>query len=161
METFKFYYAFFILLLLINGGCQSDQTLSKHEAEIIVEEVTNTLMQYHRDIRADGVLAELKYLDTTDQFSWMAPGYNSALNYDSVVSILKLMQPLYNKVEHSWDSLSVTPQSKSLATYTGIINSVLTNLHGQSDSMKLREEGIIIRRQDGWKLLSGKTRVIH
>src|SRR5688572_9650058 len=160
----KFINAIFYVIILasfVTSGCKTENDLSEKEANVIREEIMNTLQQYHRDIEKEGVLAELKYLDSTKQFSWMAPGFNSALNYDSVVSILKIMQPLYSKIQHSWDSLTVTPQSESEAIYAGTIHSILTNQQGQSDTMKLKEEGVLVRRNDGWKLLTGKTRLIH
>lgn len=160
MPTFRLFYCVTFVFLML-GGCKSDKTLSPNEAKSIREDVINTLKQYHQDINNEGALAEIKYLDSTKDFSWLAPGFNSPLGYDSVVSILKTMDSLYSRIEHSWDTLTVLPQSKSEALYEGIITSTLTTINGDTATMKLKEEGVAVKREGGWKLLTGKTRLLH
>ena len=152
----------FLAAILLCLSCrQSENGLSEKSAANVREEVLSTLRQYHKDIRYEGMLAELKYLDSTDLFSWYAPGYTGPIGYDSVAGILAEMAPLYSSVSHRWDSLSVIPQSRTEASYSGTVTSSMTQRSGFTDTIRFREEGTMIKRKDGWKLVTGKTVVIE
>lgn len=152
----------FLFSLLLCVSCrQSENGLSEKSAGQVRDEVLTTLRQYHKDIRYEGMLAELKYLDSTDLFSWYAPGYTGPIGYDSVAGILAEMAPLYSSVSHRWDSLTVNPESRTEASYSGTVTSSMTQQTGYTDTIRFREEGTMIKRKDGWKLVTGKTVVIE
>ncbi len=147
-----------LMIFLLLVACKKpESTWTEEDAIKVHAEVESTLREYHSDIERDGLLAELKYLDSTEQFSWFAPGFSGAIGYDSVVAILKVMAPMFPGIDHTWDSLVVTPVSYQEASYMGLVTSVMTDTAGTNDTVRFREEGKMIRRSDGWKLLSGKT----
>ncbi|MEO5906674.1 MAG: hypothetical protein ABIQ11_08110, partial [Saprospiraceae bacterium] len=123
--------------------------------------VTTTLQQYHRDIETKGMLGEIPYLDSSGEFSWYAPGYDGPIGYDSVVSVLKQMAPMYTKIDHTWDTLTVLPSSKIKAMYTGEVTTIMVDTSGRTGTLRFKETGTIVKRNDGWKLLSGKTEMIE
>jgi hypothetical protein len=57
------------------------------------------------------------------------------------------------------DSLIVFPVSRKEARYLGFVYSVLQDTSGRKDTVRLYEEGIMMKREDGWKLVKGKTEV--
>ena len=150
------------VFLITTFSCKpSDTTFSDKEANVIRQEVIMTLQQYHQDIEAKGMLGEIPYLDPSEEFSWYAPGYNGPIGYDSVVSVLTQMAPMYTRIDHTWDTLSVTPASESRAMYTGVVSTIMVDTIGRTSSLRFKETGTIIKRNDGWKLLNGKTEMIE
>ena len=115
---------------------------------------------YHDDIRRDGLTAEFKYLDSSADFFWVPPGYNSALSYDSVRTILEGNAKLFSGVEFSWTTLQIYPLTDEIATYSGIVNGAMTDTSGNVSSMQIIESGSVIKRADGWKLLNGQSALI-
>lgn len=143
--------------MMIVAACKNDRTIKEEDLTQVQTEVEKTLQQYHADIEREGILAELNYLDSSAEFSWFAPGYSGPIGYDSVVSILKMMAPAYAKVDHTWDSLTVIPESIDRARYIGYVTSVMTDTMGLPRQYRFKEDGIIVRRESGWRLLTGKT----
>ncbi|NNE77311.1 MAG: SnoaL-like domain-containing protein [Pricia sp.] len=123
-------------------------------------EVQKTLNDYYDDIRASGLTAEFKYLDDSKEFFWTPPGFSSSISYDSVVAILKQNAPQYQSIDNQWDTLTVNVLSKELAAYAGRLRSIMTDTSGQVTKITLVETGILIKRNDGWKLLCGQTATI-
>ncbi|PWU03358.1 MAG: hypothetical protein C5B52_03445 [Bacteroidetes bacterium] len=116
--------------------------------------------EYYADVRDQGLLAEIKYLDSSADFFWVAPGYQNILTYDSVISIVKENANRFKSVDQHWDTLEVHALSPNLASYTGRITSDVTDQSGLSMKHVLVETGIVIKRENGWKLLSGQTTVV-
>lgn len=149
-----------LFLILLTFSCR-ESLLTETEKAAIVEGVRMTLKNYHADIKKSGLTAEFNYLDKSDDFYWVPPGYSSAISYDSVAAILKRNSLLYTSVENTFDTLRITALSKDLAGYTGRLHATMTDTTGKSMSFSLVETGLLIKRKDGWKLLSGQTAVIN
>lgn len=149
-----------LFLILFTFSCR-ESLLTETEKAAIVEEVRLTLKHYHTDIKKSGLTAEFKYLDKSDDFYWVPPGYSSAISYDSVAAILKRNSLLYTSVENAFDTIRITALTKDLAEYTGRLHATMIDTTGQSMSFSLVETGLMIKRKDGWKLLSGQTAVIN
>jgi len=138
-------------------ACHHDDHVQKEESNRVSIEVMKTLQNYFTDINKDGPLAELKYLDSTALFSWYPPGFNGPIDFDSVKTILIQNAAAGNKSVVLWDSLEIFPVTKFKAKYAGKITVISIQSTGKKDTIHLSEEGNLIRREDGWKLLSGKT----
>ena len=150
-----------IILLLFFGACAEQSTLTDEERAKVTAEVRQMLTSYDDDVRENGLSAEFKYLDNSPDFFWVPPGYTSALAYDSVVTIIKKNAALFTKVDNSWDTLTIYPLTNRLASFTGKINSHITEITGNTMQFTLVETGMAIKREDGWKILNGQTAVLE
>ena len=141
-----------VLAMPACGGAMSDDARRTVETE-----VRQMLQRYFADIKSGGLTAEFKYLDSSDDFFWVPPGYRSAISYDSVRTILTQHAQTFRSVAFRWDTLSVLPLSNDIATYTGIVSGTLI---GAADTVEVTmiETGTTIRRPDGWKILCGQSR---
>jgi penicillin V acylase-like amidase (Ntn superfamily) len=148
-----------IILLPAIAAC-NQSSLTKEEQKNITNDVRQTLYKYYDAINQSGLMAEFAYLDSSDKFFWVPPGYTSAISYDSVATVIKYNALLFSKVNNVWDSLHITPLTKELANYTGKLSSTMTDKAGNSNTYNLIETGLMIKRKDGWKLLSGQTAVL-
>jgi len=122
-----------------------------------VDEITKMLHEYHRAIEQGGLKAEFEYLDDTDEFFWVPPGYRSALDYDSVAAILNENDRAMSKISLHWDTLKVFSLRSDLAQFYGTITMMTEDTSGNSTTGHLVETGLVIKRSDGWKLLSGQS----
>lgn len=93
-------------------------------------------------------------------FFWVPPGYKDALPYDSVSVILKMNAGRYISVDNSFEKLRVVPLSETMATYTGLLRSTMTDTTGNVSTFSMVETAIVIKRKDGWKLLNGQTTIL-
>lgn len=150
MKFMKFILVIVALSIIIS--CHRGDNVSNEESNRVEIEIRQTLNDYFRDVNTNGPLAELKYLDSSKMFSWHPPGFTGPINYDSVKTILIENTIAGTRSTVSWDSLEINPESQDKAKYTGKIMAI-TN----GDTIHLKEEGNLIKRKDGWKLLSGKT----
>lgn len=141
-------------------SCSYNTGLSLKEKTILITEIKTTLSDYHRDIRESGLLAELKYLDSTSDFYWVPPGYTSAISYDSVFKVLMQNAGNFSLIDNHFELLDIHPINKTVATYSGRLKSLMTDHFGKTDSVLLIESGVMIKRREGWKLLSGQTNII-
>ena len=87
-------------------------------------------------------------------------GFNSMLGYDSVVTILKQNAPDIAEIENSFETLKIFPLTAELASYTAKIRSNITDRSGTKIVSSLLETGLVIKREEGWKLLQGQTSVL-
>lgn len=152
---FRLLFTIFILATIVS--CNETAEFAKEERQAVSDSVTKTLHNYYADINKRGLLAEFAYLDSSDDFFWIPPGYDSAISYDSVASLIKENAQVFKTVDNSWDSLSVTPVSKDSASYAGKIRMTMVDTAGTSYRGILQETGVMIKRKDGWKLLHGRT----
>ena len=120
------YYLSAIILLFLNA-CVQTEKLTEVEKEHVVSEIAMMFDNYHNDIRKEGLTAEFKYLDQSPDFFWVPPGYNSALTYDSVRSILVNNAKLFNEVIFAWDTLQIFPLTREIANYSGIVEGSMTD----------------------------------
>ena len=150
-----------LLILVTFSNCDSSTSLSASEKLAISSAVRQTLNNYYNDVKQSGLTAEFKYLDSSSDFFWAPPGYSSAISYDSVARLLRQNAPNFQSITNTFDTLSVIPLSKELATYTGRLQSTMVDTAGKSTTTTLVETGVLIKRTDGWKLLSGQTTVVN
>ena len=116
---------------------------------------------YFEAIRKGGMTAEFQYLDHSSDFFWVPPGYQNPISYDSVAAVLTLNAPRFVSVENTFDTLRIIPLTTALATYTAKLRSVMKDTSGNVSSLHLIETGVVIKRSDGWKLLSGQTSLLN
>lgn len=133
----------------------SENTLDEKQVE---KEVMKMFEDYHLAIKKGGLTAEFDFLDDSEDFYWVPPGYQSALDIDSVKTILNGNASLFKTIEFRWHSIQVYPISPEIATYTGIVNGEMTDTTGQVIAVSILESGTVIRRETGWKLLCGQSR---
>ena len=159
LAMYRFFYALCIVIL---AGCKAEQSrLSTDEALKVESEVRQLFDHYFEAIRKDGMTAEFEYLDRSSDFFWVPPGYHDPISYDSVAAVLTLNAPRFVSVENTFDTLRIIPLTTALATYTAKLRSVMKDTSGNISSLQLIETGVVIKRSDGWKLLSGQTSVLN
>lgn len=151
--------AFYLLsLLTLSIACK------KKDAPLNIDQVTTEVEQmlsdYHADIALEGLTAEFKYLDQSDDFFWVPPGYRTALSYDSVKSILEKNALAMASIAFEWDTLTIYPLSNEIASYTGIVAGQMTDTAGVASRVSIIESGTLIKRQGVWKLLNGQSAVL-
>ena len=149
------------LLFLLFAACEQPAALTEEDRIKVNADVRQMLNQYDDDIRKNGLSAEFKYLDNSPDFFWVPPGYTSALSYDSVVTIIKENAAIYPQVDNTWDTLAIYPLTNRLASFTGKVNSNITDIDGNKMHFTLIETGMTIKREDGWKILHGQTAVLE
>jgi hypothetical protein len=142
------------------GMCRRREGLSTKQRERIEYDASQMLNQYNEAVNKGGLLAELPYLDTSAEFFWVPPNYTAALSFDSVASILKANAPRLKAITRIWESLDVFPLTKDLASYHAIQHVKTEMSNGDRDESRIIESGLLIKRKDGWKLLSGHTSAI-
>lgn len=150
----------FLFLLSILISCGSDTELLEAEKEAIIHSVKIRLKAFQRDVRQNGLSAQIDYMDDSDDFFWTPPGYDSALSYDSLSKILRLNTSKYTFVTNKFDSLRILPLTKTMASYTSRIHSTMIDTLGNRSAFSLIETGLLIKREKKWMLLNGQTSVI-
>lgn len=144
-------------ILLFLAACRQPVEPQRFDKKKVEAEVRTMFDHYFADIKNEGLTAEFKYLDSSDQFFWVPPGYLSALTYDSVRVILEGNASAFRSIDYHWDTLQIFPLTNELANYTGIVKGTLTDTGGITNHIALIESGVIIKRPGGWKYLSGQT----
>ncbi|MEM6348677.1 MAG: hypothetical protein AAF927_32635 [Bacteroidota bacterium] len=150
------YLAIFLLLL----ACQTPNSVPQFDAkasEIVAQDTREMLQDYHAAIDKGGLKAEFAYLDSSRQFFWVPPGYESALDFDSVKTILLQNAKAMKQVTFKWETLSIYPLSHELATFQGIVTGNMKDTSNTDFPVHILESGTLIKRPDGWKLLSGQS----
>lgn len=144
-----------LFILLVLAGCSKQMDSSQ-----VRQDAFDMLHHYHEAMERDGLLAEFEFLDDSPEFFWIPPGYMSALDYDSVKTILENNAPAISSIQIKWENLEVNALTSETATFHGVVISAMTDTSGQVNSARMLESGTLIRRTDGWKLLSGQTRLL-
>ena len=152
---------FGIVILMTLTSCSQNDKLNESEKELIINDVIEMFGNYHNDIRQDGLTAEFKYLDPSTDFFWVPPRYKSALSYDSVRQILEINAKSFQAIEFNWDTLQVFPLSDKIANYSGVVKGSMIDTSGIKSSVIIIESGTVIKRSDGWKLLSGQSAILN
>lgn len=151
-----------ILGLLVSVACrQESRQLSDDTRANVAQEVEQLFDNYFAAVRRGGLTAEFDYLDNSGDFFWVPPGYSQSISYDSVVAVLTLNAGKFQLIENVMDSLHIVPLTASLASYSAKMRSTMKDTTGQTTTLRLVESGIVIRRNDKWKLLSGQTSLIN
>jgi len=149
------------LVLLLLNSCNQIVAINKVEKEKIINDIVKMFDNYHNDIKGGGLTSEFKYLDRSEDFFWVPPGYKSALSYDSIKTILEINARYQKSVEFSWDTLQVFPLSNKIANYSGIVNGVIIDNSGTKSYITIIESGTVIKRMSGWKILNGQSAIIE
>lgn len=137
-----------------------DSPNSTFDSDAVVEDITTMLHEYHQAMNKDGLLAEVHYLDSSDQFFWVPPGADSKIGYEDVMEILTENSKHDPFMKFDWQQLHVEALSKELAVYTGTVRFETVNEHGDQFVSHILETGTLIKRFDGWKLLCGQSRTV-
>ena len=149
-----------VLIFAIGVGCQpAEQQVQRLDPVQVEEAVRTTLEAYFAATRENGPLAGLTFLDTSEQFFWVPPGYNSAIKRDSVVTVITSFAPAIQSIDNRWVNLEVHALDQHSAVFTGEVQSRSTDTAGSSTETLLLETGVMVLREDGWKMLCGQTRV--
>lgn len=153
--------AFLLLAATLLFSCKQSATMTQAEQKAVTTEVTDMLNSYNQEVKQSGLMAELKYLDSSEYFFWVPPGYSGSLSYDSVVAILKQNATQNKIIDNTFDTLTIIPLSKDIAVYTGLLRSIMTDTLGKKETYRLAETGTVIKRDGHWKLLSGQTSLLN
>lgn len=148
-------YSFLIIFLVL--GCQKEQSKEFAKAQIIAE-IETMFHNYHLAIKDNGLPAEFDYLDSSEDFFWVPPGYKSAIKYDSIKAILIENNKSIQSISFEFETLEVFPLSEIIANYSGIVKGKMTDTAQVTSSFKIIESGTLIKRSNGWKLLNGQSR---
>ncbi len=154
-------YIAFTTVIIALISCSEIQKSNDFDRESIIEEVNLMLNKYHEDIGREGLTAEFKYLDQSPDFFWVPPGYDKSLSYDSVKDILEANAKAYSSIEFHWDTLQIFPLSSEIANFSGIVDGFMIDTAGVESKISIIESGTIIKREDGWKLLSGQSAILN
>jgi len=146
------------VLITFSCNTKKDVALNSQEKEAVAKEVREMMYAYINDVNTMGIMAEFKYLDASDDFFWVPPGYNSAISYDSVYSIVSQFSPVITKIDYSIETLHILPLSKTTANVHLIVSGFFQDTSGVVTPVRVIETGLVIKRKDGWKLLSGQSR---
>lgn len=144
----------FISLICACTGTQNPKQTDKEQIE---REVRLMFKNYHEEVAAKGLSGEFKYLDDSEDFYWVPPGYDSPLSYDSVRQILLQNDRSLAELKLRWDTLRVIPLSSEIVNYTGIVVGHSKDTLGTIYPVSIIESGTLIKRANGWKLLSGQS----
>lgn len=150
-----------LILFLPLCGCQPKANSPTLDKESIKQEVREMFDNYHADMKATGLQGEFKYLDQSEDFFWVPPGYGSALSYDSVRAILLATDLLVKDIDLHWQTLELFPLSRKIVNYSGIVGGTMTDTANNTVPVSVIESGTIIKRPDGWKLLSGQSATLQ
>jgi len=151
--------SFLLLISIITSCTQSGPAKLTEEARNRVSgEVESMLNAYFDDIGKEGLLGEFKHLDSSPDFFWVPPGYNTAISYDSVKTILTENASNFLSIDFEWETLRIVPLKMGIANYTGVVSGTMIGASGDTTSVKMIETGTVIRRDNGWKILSGQSR---
>jgi len=159
MHKNKFIFLFGILTIQF-FGCSQNANLSDSEKELVIAEVRAMLLDYHESMNDGGLLTEFDFLDHSDDFFWIPPGYSIALTYDSVAAVLTKTAPTLREMKYNWETLNIYPLSKTLASFNGRVSGIITDTSGITSKVVLLESGNLIKRPKGWQLLNGQSRIL-
>jgi len=150
-------FRFFILVLCgLIASCRSG--LTEKEISQISDSVKITLKNYYDDVEHNGLNAEFKYLDSSNDFYWIPPGFDHPIGYDSIALMIRENATSFVQVKNRFDSLDVKVHNRDTASYVAVISSESTTSSGEEYGGILREKGVMIKRKGGWKLLHGETK---
>jgi hypothetical protein len=141
-----------VLLLSCRSGSDSDG---------VRKDVKSTIDNYYSDIRKEGMLASLKYFDSSKQFFWIPPGYLNYVSYDSVAAAIRRSAPGLKSLNNHYDSLLIVPLSADHAQFAMRSISISVDTDGDSTTTAFIESGVMVKRSGGWKFLSGHTSILQ
>ncbi|HWI93957.1 MAG TPA: hypothetical protein VNT20_21935 [Flavisolibacter sp.] len=138
---------------------QPDHSSGKNDD--VRNEIKTTFDNYYNDIRKQGLLAELKYLDSSAQFFWVAPGYLNYAGYDSIARAIKENAAVLKSIDNRYDSLLIVPLTTNYAQFAVRTISTAVTASGDTSQTAFIESGVMVKRKEGWKFLSGQTSILN
>ena len=153
-------YSFLLIGFILFSSCQQAEKTKTDADSNIVQQVKSTLEEISDAIKMHGITAEFKWIDSSADFFWVPPGFESPLSYDSVAKIMRSNSGRFKQVEEKWDLLEIQPLGNDHAVFTGRITSRTMDTANHSQEHQVVETGIMIRKEDGWKLHCGHTSLI-
>ena len=152
---------YFLIVLdffLLFSCAQNDKPIVTADLQ---QEIKSTIDNYYNELRKGGLAAELKYLDSSNQFFWVPPGYMNYANYNVISAAIKRNAVLLKSIDNRYDSLLIIPLTKEYAQF--VMRTISTTIRANGDSIKSAfiESGVMVRRKDGWKFLSGQTSILQ
>lgn len=153
----------YLLIITLFFACTLKQEPQKNKAldkQKVTKEAEQMLKSYFDDMNSRGLLSEFKYLDTSDDFFWVPPGMNKHLTFDEAKTIIEANAEHMQNMNNEWQTLEIHPLSNEIATYTGVLKAKYTDPNDSTyteHNYKLIESGVLIKRQDGWKILCGQS----
>lgn len=127
------------------------------DKEKVTQEIKETLKNYFDDMNNEGLLSEFKYLDSSEDFFWVPPGFNKRLNYAETRSVIEDNAPQMLNIDNQWKSIEIHALSNNFATYTGVVSAKYNDTANMPHNYELIETGVLIKRGDNWKILCGQT----
>lgn len=149
-----------LFLCLLALSCNRSNN-SPGNNDVVRKEIKTTFDNYYNDIRKDGLLAELKYLDSSAQFFWVPPGYLNYAGYDSVSAAIRRNAAGLKSIDNRYDSLLVIPLTSTYAQFVVRTVSATIDQSGATLNIAFIESGVMVKRKDGWKFLSGQTSILQ
>ena len=82
-------------------------------------------------------------------------------NYNVIAAAIKRNAALLKSIDNRYDSLLIIPLTKEYAQF--VMRTISTTIRADGDSIKSAfiESGVMVRRKDGWKFLSGQTSILQ
>ena len=147
-------------LYLIVGSflsCDQEAKLTNDQKYEIINSVKKSQEQFCLDYEAEDFDAVMSHLDTSRNFFWIYPPETVPVTREIFAEVLKREFEMNNPIKFIWDTIQVVPLSSDLAYYQGRFHRV------ETDTSEIEQVGItfvsaiVIRREEGWKLLSGQN----
>lgn len=153
--------AIFLLSAIVATGCKDATDLSEPERKHVISDVKEMLYQCNADVKAKGLHSEFDYIDNSPGFFWVPPGAAGPQPFDTIISMVGRNAARLKQVNNTFDTLIVIPITMRLAQYSARIHSIATDTAGAQTTTSLVETGLVVKRKNGWKLLSGQTSVCN
>lgn len=151
-------YRIIICSILIIGisSCKSESNESNH-VKTSEDDLITFLNTYHDAMNQYGLKTEFEFIDSTSHFFWIPPGYASALSFDSVKKVLIQTDETIRSIRLKWKNLKIESQESNWANFHGVVEGQIVDTSGLIIIINQIESGVLIKRKDGWKILSGQT----
>lgn len=149
----------FLVLVLFVSCSQSSK--SSADTDAIQKEIKTTIDNYYSDIRKEGLLAEFKYLDSSEQFFWVPPGYLNYAGYDSIAAAIRRNAASLKSIDNRYDSLLIVALTNQYAQFVVRTVSTIVDAAGDTSKTAFIESGVMVKRKNGWKFLSGQTSLLE
>ena len=119
------------------------------EFSVVIKEIKEASRELTDAIKKDPQFAKDVALDINNNKTYLdVPGSDD---------LKETSYALYKEIDNKFESLTIEAISLDSAMYSGKIRSIITDTTNNPITMYLNEKGKLIKRKDGWKLLSGET----
>jgi hypothetical protein len=167
IETLSYHKSFhmrnfaFLPVFLLFLSCNNQSNKSNGDTTSVRNEIKSTIDSYYSDIRKEGMLAGLKYMDSSSQFFWVPPGYLNYTGYDSIAAAIRRNAASFKSISNRYDSLLVIPLTDRYANFVMRTISTTVGAAGDTSRTAFIESGVMVKKDDRWKFLSGQTSVLE